>query len=113
MAEDAGSAALRHRRAARKYAIGFLALLLGSFLLAFVVTRKAPPEPRDGIDWTAVAALATAFGALATVLAAVSNLNLARQAERRQARGFDPERRRPAHQARELEAKKPEKGSGA
>ena len=113
MAEDAGDAALRHRRAARKHAIGFLALLLGSFLLAFVVIRIAPPEPRGGIDWAAVAALVTAFGALATGLAAVSNLILARRAERRQARGFDPELRRPAHQGQEPEAEKPETGSGA
>ena len=113
MAEDAGSAALRHRRAARNYALGFLALLLGSFLFAFMMTRIAPPEPSGGIDWAAAAALVTALGALTTGLAAVSNLILARRAERRQARGFDPERRRPAHQAQEPEHKKPETGSGA
>ncbi|MBD0275569.1 MAG: hypothetical protein ICV73_27020 [Acetobacteraceae bacterium] len=113
MAEDAGTEALRHRRAARKHAIGFLALLLGAFVLAFMMTRIAPPEPRGGIDWAAAAALAAAFGALAIGLAAVSNLILARQVERRQARGSDPERRRPAHQAREPEPKKPEQGSGA
>ena len=113
MAEDAGSAALRHRRAARKHAIGFLALLLGSFVLAFMMTRIAPPEPRGGIDWAAVAALAVGFGALVTGLAAVSNLVLARRAERRQARGSDPELRRPAHQAQEPQAKKPDQGSGA
>ena len=101
MAEDAGTEALRHRQAARKQSIGFLALLLGSFVLAFMMTRIAPPEPRGGIDWAAVAALAAAFGALAAGLAAVSNLILARRAERRQARGFDPELRRPAHQAQE------------
>ena len=113
MAEDAGSAALRHRRAARKHAIGFLALLLGSFLLAFVMARVAPPDPRGGIDWAAVAALAAAFGALVTGLAAVSNLILARRAERRQARESDPALRQPAHQAQEPEAKEPETGSGA
>jgi hypothetical protein len=77
MAEDAGTEAPRHRRAARKYAIGFLALLLGSFLFAFATTRIAPPEPRGGIDWAPVAALAAAFSALATGLAAVSSLLLA------------------------------------
>jgi hypothetical protein len=112
MAEDAGTEALRYRRAARKHAIGFLALLLGFFLLAFMMTRIAPPEPRGGLDWAAVAALAAAFGALATGLAAVSNLILARRAERGQARESDPELRRPAHQAQEPEAKKPERGSG-
>ena len=113
MAEDAGTEALRYRRAARKHAIGFLALLLGCFVLAFMMTRIAPPEPRGGIDWAAVAALAAAFGALATGLAAVSNLILARRAERRQARESDPALRRPAHQAQEPEAKKSEQGSGA
>jgi hypothetical protein len=113
MAEDAGTEALRYRRAARKHAIGFLALLLGFLLLAFMMTRLAPPEPRGGIDWAAVAALAAAFGAVATGLAAVSNLVLARRAERRQARGCEPERRRPAHQAQEPEHKKPGTGSGA
>ncbi len=113
MAEDAGTEALRHRRVARKHAIGFLALLLGFFLFAFAMTRIAPPGPRGGIDWVAVAALAAAFGALATGLAAVSNLVFARQVERRQARGFDPELRRPAHQAQEPERKKPETSSGA
>ena len=113
MAEDAGTEALRHRRAARKHAIGFLALLLGSLLVAFAMTRIAPPEPHGGIDWTAAAALVTAFGALATGLAAVSNLILARRAERRQARESDPALRRPAHQAQEPEAEKPETGSGA
>ncbi len=113
MAEDAGTEALRHRRAARKHAIGFLALLLGSFVLAFMMTRIAPPEPRGGIDWAAVAALAVGFGALVTGLAAVSNLVLARRAERRQARESDPELRRPAHQAQEPEPKKPKTGSGA
>jgi membrane associated rhomboid family serine protease len=113
MAEDAGTEALHYRRAARKHAIGFLALLLGSFVLAFMMTRIAPPEPRGGIDWAAVAALAAAFGALATGLVAVSNLILARRAERRRARESDPALRRPAHQAQEPEAKKPEQGSGA
>jgi uncharacterized membrane protein YcjF (UPF0283 family) len=117
MAEDAGDAALRHRRAARKYAIGFLALLLGSFVLAFMMTRIAPPEPRGGIDWAAAAALAAALaaacGALTTGLAAVANLILARQAEKQQARESDPALRQPAHQAREPGAKKPEQGSGA
>jgi hypothetical protein len=113
MAEDAGTEALRYRRAARKHAIGFLALLLGFLLLAFMMTRIAPPEPRGGIDWAAVAALAAAFGAVATGLAALSNLVLARRAERRQARGCEPERRRPAHQAQEPEHKKPGTGSGA
>ncbi len=113
MAEDAGTEALRHRRAARKHAIGFLALLLGFFLVASAMTRIAPPELRGGIDWAAVAALAAAFGTLAAGLATVSNLILARRAERRQARGCDPELRRPAHQAQEPEAKKPETGSGA
>ena len=110
--EDAGTEALRHRRAARKHAIGFLALLLGSFVVTFVMARIAPPEPRGGIDWAAVAALAAAFGALATGLAAVSNLVPARPAERQQARESDPALRRPAHQAQEPEAKKPEQGSG-
>jgi membrane associated rhomboid family serine protease len=113
MAEDAGTEALRHRRAARKHAIGFLALSLGSFLFAFAMTRIAPPGPRGGIDWVAAAALAAALGALVTGLAAVSNLVLARRAERRQARGSDPELRRPAHQAQEPQAKKPDQGSGA
>ena len=90
MAEDAGTEALSYRRAARKHAIGFLALLLGWFVLAFMMTRIAPPDPRGGIDWAAVAALAAAFGALATGLAAVSNLILARRAERRQARESRP-----------------------
>ena len=113
MAEDAGTEALRYRRAARKHAIGFLALLLGSVVLAFMMTRIAPPEPRGGIDWAAVAALAAAFGALAIGLAVVSNLVLARRAERRQAWESDPELRRPTHQAQEPEAKKPEQNSGA
>jgi hypothetical protein len=113
MAEDAGTEALRHRRAARKHAIGFLALLLGAFLFAFSMTRIAPPGPRGGIDWVAAAALAAALGALATGLAALSNLVLARRAERRQARESDPALRRPAHQAQEREANEPEKGSGA
>jgi hypothetical protein len=113
MAEEAGTEAPRHRRAARKYAIGFLALLLGSFLFAFAMSRIAPPEPRGGIDWAAVAALAAAFGALATGLAAVSNLILARRTERLEAREFDAELRRPPHQVQEPGAKKPEQGSGA
>ena len=112
MAEDAGTEALRHRRAARKYALGFLALLLGFLLSAFMVIRIAPPEPRGGIDWAAAAALVTGFGALAIGLAAVSDLIAARRAERRQAWEFGPELRQPAHRAQELEAKKPETGSG-
>ncbi len=113
MAEDAGTEALRHRRAARKHAIGFLALLPGFLLSAFMVIRIAPPGPRGGIDWAAAAALVAGFGALATGLAAVSDLVSARRAERRQAREVAPERRRPAHQAQEPEHKKPETGSGA
>ena len=83
MAEDAGDAALRYRRAARKYVVGFLALLLGFLLSAFLVARIGPPEAGGGVDWAAVAALVAAFGTLATGLAAVSNLILARRAERR------------------------------
>jgi hypothetical protein len=113
MAEDVGTEALRYRRAARKHAIGSLTLLLGFFLAAFAMTRIAPPEPRGGIDWAAVAALVTGFGTLATGLVAVSNLVLARRAERRQARESGPALRRPAHQAQKPEAKKPETGSGA
>jgi hypothetical protein len=113
MAEDAGNAALRYRRVARKHAIGFLALLLGFLLFTVLVIRTAPPEPPGGIDWAAVAVLAAAFGALATGLATISNLLLARRAERRQAREFDLELRQPAHRVQEPEAREPEKGSGA
>ena len=113
LAEDAGTEALRHRRAARKHAIGFLALLLGFFLVASAMTRIAPPELRGGIDWAAVAALAAAFGALVTGLGAVSNLIVARRAERRQARESDPALGRPAHQAQEAEAKEQETAYGA
>jgi type VI protein secretion system component VasK len=110
MAEDAGDAALRYRRAARKYVVGFLALLLGFLLSAFLVTRIGPPELRAGVDWAAVAALVAAFGTLATGIAAFSNLILARRAERREP---DLKIRQHAHRAQELEAKKPREGSGA
>jgi len=113
MAEDAGDAALRHRRAARKYVVGFLALLLGFLLSAFLVTRIGPPEARGGVDWSAVAALVAAFGTLATGLAAVSNLILAWRAERREPGEADLKLRQPAHRAQELEAKTPDEGSGA
>ena len=91
MAEDAGDAALRYRRAARKYVVGFLALLLGFLLSAFLVARIGPPEAGGGVDWAAVAALVAAFGTLATGIAAVSNLILARRAERRSHQRGRPE----------------------